>query len=169
MDALDVLRDLTSRPRDAAERMRPDLNPVSLNARPGGHDNSVAWLLWHSGREIDAQLADLTGQEQLWTAQDFAGRFALGSAGDGVGYGHSAEEARRILVDDSELLLGYLGAALDAVDTYLDGITAAQLDDVIDEDWDPPVTRGARLVSIIDDAIQHLAQAAYALGMPLGD
>ena len=169
MDALDVLRDLTSRPRDAAERMRPDLNPVSLNARPGGHDNSVAWLLWHSGREIDAQLADLTGQEQLWTAQDFAGRFDLGPAGDSVGYGHTPEEARRILVDDPELLLGYLGAALDAVDTYLDGITAAQLDDVIDEDWDPPVTRGARLVSIIDDAIQHLAQAAYALGMPLGD
>lgn len=169
MDALDVLRDLTSRPRDAAERMRPDLNPVSLNARPGGHDNSVAWLLWHSGREIDAQLADLTGHEQLWTAQDFARRFALGSAGDGVGYGHSAEEARRILVDDPELLLGYLGAALDAVDTYLDGITAAQLDDVIDEDWDPPVTRGARVVSVVDDAIQHLAQANYALGMPAGD
>ena len=55
------------------------------------------------------------------------------------------------------------------MDTYLDGITAAQLDDVIDEDWDPPVTRGARVVSVVDDAIQHLAQANYALGMPAGD
>lgn len=169
MDALDLLRDVTSRPRDAAERMRPELNPVSLNARPGGHDNSVAWLLWHSGREIDAQLADLTGHEQVWTSRDFAGRFDLGPEGDGVGYGHTPEEARRILVDDPELLLGYLGAALESLEAYLDDITAAQLDDVIDEDWEPPVTRGARLISVIDDAIQHLAQANYALGMPTGD
>lgn len=169
MDALELLRDLTSRPRDAAERLRPDLNPVTLNARPGGHDNSVAWLLWHSGREIDAQLSDLTGAEQLWTAQGFAERFDLGSEGDGIGYGHTPEQARRILVDDADLLLGYLDATLDATVAYLDRLAVAELDEVIDEEWDPPVTRGARLISVVDDAIQHLAQAAYALGMPLGD
>lgn len=169
MDALDLLRDLTSRPRDAAERLRPDLNPVTLNARPGGHDNSVAWLLWHSGREIDAQLAGLSGEEQLWTAQGYAERFDLGSEGDGIGYGHTPEQARRILVGDADLLLGYLDATLEAVLAYLDRLTADDLADVIDEEWDPPVTRGARLISIVDDAIQHLAQAAYALGMPIGD
>lgn len=169
MNALDILRDLTSRPRDVAANLRRDLNPVILNARPGGHDNSMAWLLWHSGREIDAQLAALTGDEQLWTADGFAGRFGLGTEGDGVGYGHTPEQARRIVVEDPELLLGYLDAALGALDSYLSGLTEADLDEIVDEDWDPAVTRGARLVSIIDDAIQHLAQAAYVLGMPLGD
>ncbi|GAA1488673.1 mycothiol transferase [Brachybacterium sacelli] len=169
MDALDILRDLTSRPRDAAAQLRAQLNPVSLNARPGGHDNSVAWLLWHSGREIDAQLAGLTGDEQVWTSQGFSERFDLGAVGDTVGYGHSSQEARGVLVEDGDLLLAYLDATLDAMDLYLEGVTAADLDDVVDEAWDPPVTRGARLVSILDDAIQHLAQAAYALGMPLGD
>ena len=52
------------------------------------------------------------------------------------------------------------------MDDHLGTLTVADLDDVIDEEWDPPVTRGARLVSIVDDAIQHLAQAAYVLGMP---
>ena len=28
------------------------------------------------------------------------------------------------------------------------------------------MTRGVRLVSIIDDAAQHIAQAAYVCGMP---
>lgn len=167
MDALDILRDLTSRPRHAAAQLRRQLNPVSLNARPGGHDNSVAWLLWHSGREIDAQLASLTGDDQVWTAQGFAERFDLGTVGDTVGYGHSPEEARRVLVSDGDLLLAYLDATLDAFELYLEGVTASDLDDVIDAQWDPPVTRGARLVSILDDAIQHLAQAAYVLGMPL--
>ncbi|WP_193105077.1 DinB family protein [Brachybacterium sp. FME24] len=169
MDALDILRDLVSRPRDAAERLRRRLNPVSLNARPGGHDNSVAWLLWHSGREIDVQLAALTGQEQLWTAQGYAARFDLGPEGDSVGYGHTPEQARRILVEDADLLLGYLDAAFGAVDDYLSRLTADELDDVVDEQWDPPVTRGARLVSLVDDAVQHVAQAAFSLGMPERD
>ena len=44
-----------------------------------------------------------------------------------------------------------------------------QLDEVIDEAWEPPVTLGVRLVSIIDDASQHSGQAVYArrlLGLP---
>ncbi|WP_394216138.1 DinB family protein [Brachybacterium vulturis] len=167
MDALDILRDLTSRPRAAAAALRSQLNPVSLNARPGGHDNSVAWLLWHTGREIDVQLADLTGDEQLWTAGGFAARFALGEVGDSVGYGHTSAEARRILVEDGEGLLEYVDAALAALERHLEMVTVADLEDVIDAQWDPPVTRGARLVSIVDDAVQHLAQAAYVLGMPL--
>ena len=169
MDALDILRDLTSRPRAAAAALCDQLNPVSLNARPGGHDNSVAWLLWHSGREIDVQLADLTGDEQLWTARGFDARFELGEVGDSVGYGHSSAEARRILIDDGESLLEYVDAALAALEKHLGMITVEDLADVIDEQWDPPVTRGARLVSIVDDAVQHIAQAAYVLGMPLRD
>ena len=169
MDALDLLRDLTSRPRDAAERLRDQLNPVSLNARPGGHPNSVAWLLWHTGREIDVQLADLSAAEQVWTTDGFDQRFGLGAAGDAVGYGHTAAEARRILVDDGAGLLDYVHASLAAVDDYLGTLSADDLDDIIDTQWDPPVTRGARLVSIVDDAVQHLAQAAYVLGMPLGE
>ena len=167
MDALDILRDLTSRPRAAAAALSDQLNPVSLNARPGGHDNSVAWLLWHTGREIDVQLADLAGNEQLWTARGFDARFELGEVGDSVGYGHSSAEARRILVEDGAGLLEYVDAALAAIEQHLEMITVEDLEDVIDAQWDPPVTRGARLVSIVDDAVQHIAQAAYVLGMPL--
>ena len=166
MDSLDVLRDLASRPRQSAAALRGRLDPSILNARPGGHDNSVAWLLWHSGREIDVQLADLSGDEQVWTSHSYDQRFDLGELGDSVGYGHSAAEARRIIIEDGPGLLDYVDAALAALEGYLGTLTPADLDDVIDEQWDPPVTRGARLISIVDDAIQHLAQGAYVLGMP---
>ena len=46
----------------------------------------------------------------------------------------------------------------------LQALTPADLDRVVDEDWDPPVTLGVRLVSIADDGLQHLGQAAYARG-----
>ena len=35
----------------------------------------------------------------------------------------------------------------------------------MDEDWDPPVTMGVRLVSVISDNLQHAGQAAYIRGV----
>ncbi len=49
---------------------------------------------------------------------------------------------------------------------YVAGIDAAELDRVVDDSWDPPVTAGARLVSVLGDCLQHLGQAAYVKGLP---
>ena len=166
MKATEVLIDLAARPADAAEALRPQLDAATLNAHPQDHDNSVAWLLWHSAREIDAQTAHLADSEQVWNTQDFAQRLNLGPAADSIGYGHTAEEARSIETDDADLLLAYLQASTDALVAYIRMLSDTDLDDVIDESWDPPVTRGVRIASIIDDAAQHIGQAAYVLGMP---
>lgn len=164
MDALDVLIDAAARPVEAATALRERLTPEVLAAHPGGHDNSPAWLLWHTAREIDAQRADLSGTEQVWTAQGFRERFDLGELGDGIGYGHTPEQARAVTVTDADLLLEHLAAVTDELIRYLRTLDAADLDAVIDTSWEPPVTRGVRLISIIDDAAQHVGQAAYAVG-----
>ncbi|MBA3310924.1 MAG: DUF664 domain-containing protein, partial [Nocardioidaceae bacterium] len=36
---------------------------------------------------------------------------------------------------------------------------------VVDASWDPPVTVGVRLVSLLSDCLQHLGQAAYVRGL----
>lgn len=166
MNALDILLDAASRPLDALEALAPRLTDEVLNAHPAGHPNSVAWLLWHTGREIDVQLAHLTGLDELWTRDGFRERFALGAVGDGVGYGHTAEQARAVVVVDPQLLVEYASATVDALSDYLSTLDESALDAVVDPRWNPPVTRGVRLVSIIDDAAQHIAQAAYVCGMP---
>ena len=38
-------------------------------------------------------------------------------------------------------------------------------DRVLDRNWDPPVTAGVRLVSVLDDCLQHAGQAAYVRGL----
>ena len=48
---------------------------------------------------------------------------------------------------------------------FLEGVSAEDLDRVVDERWDPPVTLGVRLVSVLDDDLQHAGQAAYARGL----
>ena len=62
--------------------------------------------------------------------------------------------------------MAYLQAATDALVAYLRTLSDEDLDDVIDTSWDPPVTRGVRIASMIDDAAQHIGQAAYVVGMP---
>ena len=62
-------------------------------------------------------------------------------------------------------LLDYLDAVSQRTNGYLEGIRAADLDEVIDRRWDPPVTLGVRLVSVADDCLQHAGQAAYVRGL----
>jgi hypothetical protein len=41
----------------------------------------------------------------------------------------------------------------------------ADLDRIVDRSWDPPVTLGVRLVSVISDNLQHAGQAAFVRGI----
>ena len=168
MDARDVLREAASRPATEAKALINTLPEGALNAHVGGHPNSIAWLLWHAGRQMDVQLAQLNGEPQVWHTQGFDARFNLGELGNTVGYGHTTEQARAVMVEDAALLAEYLGATTAALSEYIAGLSEADLDDVIDTSWTPHVTRGMRLVSMIDDAAQHVGQAAYAAGILAG-
>jgi hypothetical protein len=65
----------------------------------------------------------------------------------------------------ADLLLGYYNAVHDATLAYLSTVTAADLDRVVDTRWDPPVTLGVRLVSVVADDLQHAGQAEYIRGL----
>ena len=113
-------------------------------------------------REIDLQVSALAGTEPLWTGAGFSARFALPLPDGTEDWRHAPEQAALVRMNDLALLTDYLDAACALAHEYLDGLEAAALDDVVDRSWDPPVTRAARLVSIIDDAAQHSGQAVYA-------
>lgn len=169
MTAIDLLLDLAQRPVDALDGFWDRLDPARLNAHPGGHDNSPAWLLWHIGREIDVQIAHLAGHEQTWTAAGFHERFGLDVGERDLGYGHSPAQARAIVVPENaeakQLLRDHLVAVTEQAKDYIRGLSETDLAEVIDKRWDPPVTRGVRLVSVFDDALQHVGQVGYVVGM----
>lgn len=163
----DLLTDAFRRIDEAATAVLDGLNGDALNQRPGGSGNSIAWLLWHVGRVQDAQVAPLAGVEQRWTADGFCTRFGFDLAESDTGYGHSSAQVDAVQVDSGALLRDYLRAASAQSREYVRGLSDADLDDVVDTSWDPPVTRGVRLVSILDDCMQHVGQAAYVKGLPL--
>jgi len=70
-----------------------------------------------------------------------------------------------VRIEDLSLLTGYQDAVHEQTLAYLRRVDDAELDRVVDERWDPPVTAGVRLVSVIGDELQHLGQAAYVKGL----
>lgn len=158
-----LLQDLFGRVREEAAAVLDGITAQELDRTPGGN-NSVAWLLWHTARVQDAQIADAAGQEQLWTADGWAHRFDLPFDDSATGYGQSPQEVAQVRAG-AELLAGYLEAVTANTDAYLATLTDRDLDTIVDENWDPPVTLAVRLVSIAADDLQHLGQAAYVRGM----
>ncbi|MDF0531192.1 mycothiol transferase [Tsukamurella sp. 8F] len=164
MSSRELLRDAFTRLVEHAEAVTSGLEPDVADFRPAPHANSIAWLVWHSARVQDAQVADVAGVEQVWTAQGWAARFALDLPTDATGYGQSADEAARVHAP-AELLSGYYRDVHELTLRYVETVTGDELARIVDAAWDPPVTAAVRLVSIVDDCAQHLGTAAYLRGV----
>ncbi|MEJ7800061.1 MAG: DinB family protein [Ilumatobacter sp.] len=142
---------------DAVDGLEPD----QLVERPAEGANTVGWLLWHLARVQDDHVGEILGEEQVWVVGDWPSRFGLEPDPSNTGYGHSADEVLSVRPDGAAAITGYLDAVQQRTVTMVRGLTPDELDRLVDEGWDPPVTLGVRLVSIADDGLQHVGQAAY--------
>lgn len=140
-----------------------DGDGLSAAPRPGA--NTVGWLVWHLARVQDHHVAELLDDDQLWVSGDWSGRFGLAPDPDNTGYGHDPDEVAAVRPEGPEVCTAYLGAVWARTEAYLRTLGPDDLDQVIDERWDPPVTLGVRLVSVADDSLQHAGQAEYARGL----
>ena len=165
MDVAPLLLELYGRIEPLAEEAVDDLDALQLAASPGEGRNTIAWLVWHLTRVQDHHIAELIDQDQLWVAGDWATRMGLEPNPQNTGYGHTAEQVATIRPPDGQVLTDYLAAVSARTRTFLESLVPADLDRVVDRRWDPPVTLGVRLVSVADDCLQHVGQAAYVRGL----
>jgi hypothetical protein len=160
-----VLADLFGRIVEDFEIAVESLTAEQLAFRPDPEANSIGWLAWHATRVQDDHVSELAGREQAWTEDGFHDRFGLDLDPRDIGYGHTADEVALVRPDGPELLLEYLRTVTERTGDYVARVDADELARVIDRSWDPPVTAGVRLVSVIDDSIQHAGQARYVRGL----
>ncbi|MFJ8082197.1 DinB family protein [Streptomyces sp. NPDC096205] len=165
MHAKDILIDGFGRIQEEVHACVEGLGPDELAARPADGANSIAWLVWHLTRVQDDHIADAFGLDQVWLAQDWSKKFGLGLPPRDTGYGHSSAKVAKVRVDSAELLTGYYDAVHAQTLECLRALAAKDLERVVDENWDPPVTLGVRLVSVLSDDLQHVGQAAYVRGL----
>jgi uncharacterized damage-inducible protein DinB len=167
VDVAAVLTDSYSRIGEEVHAAVDGLSAEQLAFRADPQANSIGWLVWHLTRVQDDHVAGVAGTEQVWTTQGWAERFGLPFPEHAIGYGHSSDEVAAVRVESPDLLTGYYDAVAARTLDYIGRLTDADLDRVVDEAWDPPVTLGVRLVSVVDDCAQHAGQAAFVRGLVL--
>jgi uncharacterized damage-inducible protein DinB len=165
MDTKDLLLEAFGRVPERARDVLAGLSADQLATRVDGRANPVAWLVWHLARVQDDHVSEVAGTEQAWTANGWAERFGLPLEAADTGFGHTDDQVDAVRVEDPSLLTGYLDDVHARTVEFVSGLTEADLDRVVDRRWDPPVTLGVRLVSVIDDDLEHLGQAAFVKGL----
>jgi uncharacterized damage-inducible protein DinB len=164
MNPSDQVIEAFGRVQGTVHQVVRDLNLDELTYRPDPAANSISWLVWHLTRIQDDHIADVAGTEQVWVAEGWIERFALPFPAHATGYGHTSEEVAAVKIL-GDLLVAYYDAVHARTIAYVETIDADDLDRIVDEAWDPPVTLGVRLVSVIEDDIAHAGQAAYVRGL----
>ena len=164
MTSAELLTDAFGRVREEIHEAVDGLTVEQLAFRLDPDANSIAWLCWHLSRVQDDHLAGAFGLTQVWA--DYSDRFGLPFATAQIGYGQSSKEVAEVRAP-AELLTEYYDAVHERTLRLVAGITDADLSRIVDERWDPPVTLGVRLVSVISDCMQHAGQAAFVRGIVL--
>ncbi|HEY2488672.1 MAG TPA: DUF664 domain-containing protein [Streptosporangiaceae bacterium] len=166
MTSADLLTDAFGRIREEVHLATDGLSREQLAYRVDAEANSIAWLIWHLTRIQDDHVCGVAHRQQAWTAAGWAHRFGLPFGPEATGYGHDPREVAAVQAD-AETLTGYHDAVFEDTIRYVGTLTDADLPVVVDESWDPPVTLGVRLVSVISDDLQHVGQAAFIRGFLL--
>lgn len=164
MDVDGYLVELFGRMPDLVREAVDGLDPAELTAAPAPGANTIAWLIWHLTRVQDHHIAELMDVEQRYLAEGWHEQFGRGADDQDHGYGHTALDVASVH-GTAEELLGYHESVHAVTIGFLEGLTPADLDRIVDERWDPPVTLGVRLASLISDCLQHVGQAAYVRGL----
>ncbi len=160
-----LLSDSFGRIQELVTNTVSGLTPEQLDYRPKPQANSIGWLVWHLLRVQDDHVAEVAELEQVWTAEGWYDRLGLPFDAADTGYGHTAEQVGAAHISHPELLIGYSDAVHERSIEYVARLSETELARVVDEAWDPPVTLGVRLVSVIGDDLQHVGQAAYLRGL----
>ena len=165
MTVADVLADAFSRIQQLVSHTVGGLTAEQLAYRPNPDANSIGWLIWHLTRIQDDHIADAAGTEQVWTSEGWCERLGLPFDAGDTGDGHGPEQVAAVRIDQPEQLIGYHDAVYQRTSRFVAGLTEQSLTRVVDTNWDPPVTLGVRLVSVLGDDWQHVGQAGYLRGL----
>ena len=165
MDCRDLLIDGLSRVDEDLRRTLEGLSGDQLAFRPHETANSIGWLAWHLTRVMDDHVSELAGVEQAWITDRWHEKFGKPADTSDTGFGYGPDQVAALRVDGPGVLVDYFAAVYERSLAYLKTLECGDLDRIIDRSWDPPVTAGVRLDSVVNDCTQHVGQMAYIRGL----
>lgn len=170
--AVALLRDGFVRVSEGIGTLLDRAEPELLRFRPSKNTNHIGWLIWHLTRVQDDHFVHLANRlwpessaEQRWVADGWRQRFQLPYSDLDTGYGHSSGQVEEFGMYESAYLLGYYRSVHQLSDRILCMLEDGDFDTIIDRRWDPPVTVGVRLASVLNETTKHLGQAEFVQGI----
>src|SRR4051812_35293985 len=110
MELNELLTDFFDRVTEHVHEALDGLDPELLNSPPAPGVNPIGWLVWHLTRVQDDHIADILGEDQVWTSGDWDGRFGVPADRDNTGYGHSWDDVTAIRAQSGDDLIAYYEA-----------------------------------------------------------
>lgn len=159
----ELLLDGFERVSEVVHAVLDGLTVEDLTYRPDPQANSISWLVWHLTRIQDDHVAGAAGLPQVWL-DGWQQRAGLPFDPAEHGYGQNSSQVAQVRLA-ADFLAGYYDATHAQTVAFLSGLSDADLDAVVDRRWDPPVTLGVRIISVLADDLQHAGQAAYLRGI----
>ena len=165
-----LITEIFERISQELEQALDGLTIDDLNRTPCPGCNTIGWLTWHLTRSQDNAIANISGEEQLWTKDNWYARFNRTPNPKDTGYGHSLEDVAAFSSPDASTLLEYHYAVLGQSKRY---ITGKLSETELDREFDPPANPAiknvrTRLMRTINDNMQHLGQVTYVCGILKG-
>jgi DinB family protein len=165
MESAGLVLDALGRVREMIREALKDLTAEEMLAEPKPH---IAWLVWHVARVQDANFSGLLERPQIWITDGWHRRFNMPPEPRdyGSGYRQTREQVDAFTVTDKSLLLDYLDAVFAQTKGYLDTVTNADLNRVLNEpQYSPLPTLSVRLASVINCNTRHAGQIEYLRGL----
>jgi uncharacterized damage-inducible protein DinB len=164
-----LLVDGYERVEQSIKRTLNGLSEKEIDRQPSPDTNTIGWLCWHLSRGRDRSIASLSGQDQLWIKDKWYEKFNRPADPADSGFKHTPEQVAAFKSPDAKTLLDYHHAVLNRAIAYINSLTEADLDRELDEPWFTPTpTVGVRLISLLEEGLQHSGQAAYIRGFIQG-
>jgi hypothetical protein len=163
MSGSDLLVDGFGRIREIVHDVLDGLDETDLQYRADPDANSICWQVWHLTRIQDDHVAAAGALTQVWLS-GWEERFGLPLDRTDTGWSHSSDEVA-VVRAPADLLGGYHDATYEQTISFVAGLTDGDMTRVVDRNWDPPVTLGVRLMSVLTDDLEHAGQAAFIRGL----
>ncbi len=165
MQSNEILAEAYRRVNATVHQAAAELDGAGLAFQPEPGANSIAWLVWHLSRIQDDHISEIAGARQAWADPSWARRTGIYRDAMTKGQGDRPAEVAAVRPPGPDGLLAYHDTVMERTFSYLAGAADNDLDRIIDTSYTPPVSVGVRIVSVLNDNIQHAGQALYLRGI----
>ena len=115
----DLMIDGFGRIQEILEHVFEGMSPEIIDTLPKADCNPIGWLGWHLIRVQDAQMADLMGEEQLWTRDGWHEKFHRPADPEDSGFGDTPEKVAAFKSPEMKVVIDYSQATVERSQAYL--------------------------------------------------